>query len=156
MLSTQAPSHKTDVGQTRAQLWPRILASKMVLAEPRRLPVRIWRINWGTSIPVGQAFMQGASWQNRHREPSSRACPGLRGGLMSAKFFSSCSSASLGAASLDIGTPLLLATTAKSILSGARFVSETASCFYTDMLGTDSSPIKESRCTNIIPRKETV
>src|SRR5215470_15853668 len=73
-----------------------MLASRIVLAEPRRLPVRIWRMNWGTSIPVGQALMQGASWQNRQREPSSNACEGVKGGLMSAKFLSSCSSGSLG------------------------------------------------------------
>src|SRR4029077_8183552 len=86
----------------RAQLCPRMLAERIVLAEPRILPVRICRMNCGTSISVGQALMQGASWQNRQREPSSRACAGVSGGLMSAKFFSSCSGESLAAGSLNI------------------------------------------------------
>src|SRR5205085_502880 len=38
------------------------------------------------------ALMQGASWQNKQRDPSSRACERVSGGLMSAKFFSNCSS----------------------------------------------------------------
>src|SRR5262249_9919161 len=40
--------------------------------------------------------MHGASWQNKQREPSSSALEGGSGGLMSAKFLSSCSSGSLG------------------------------------------------------------
>ena len=38
-----------------------MLASKMVFAEPVRLPAAIWRMNSGMSIEVGQAFWQGAS-----------------------------------------------------------------------------------------------
>src|ERR1051326_5885250 len=79
-----------------------MVADKMVRAEPRMLPVRICRMNCGTSISVGHAFTQGASWQNRQREASSSACAGVSGGLRSAKFFSSCSGDSLGAGSLNI------------------------------------------------------
>ncbi len=35
----------------------------MVRAEPTRLPVPIFRMKVGTSMLVGQARMQGASWQ---------------------------------------------------------------------------------------------
>ena len=62
-VCTQARSHSSSVGQTRAQLPPRMFASRMVWAEPRKLPVAILRMNEGTSIPVGQASTQGASWQ---------------------------------------------------------------------------------------------
>ena len=60
---TQAPSHNTSTGQTRAQLAPRMLASRIVRAEPRRLPEEIFLMNFGTSMCVGQAAAQGASAQ---------------------------------------------------------------------------------------------
>ena len=62
-LRTQAPSHRTSVGQTRAQLPPRMLASRMVSAAPRTLSVWMPRMKRGMSMPVGQASTQGASWQ---------------------------------------------------------------------------------------------
>ena len=42
---------------------PMMLLSKMVLAEPSVLPVLIFRMKLGMSMPVGQAVMQGASLQ---------------------------------------------------------------------------------------------
>src|SRR5258706_13773925 len=45
----------------------------------------------GTSIRVGQAIVQGASKQYRHREASIAACRAFIGGEISAKFFSYCS-----------------------------------------------------------------
>ena len=60
---TQASSHSVSVGQTRAHMPPMMLASKMVLAAPSRLPAAICRMNSGMSIEVGQAFWQGASKQ---------------------------------------------------------------------------------------------
>ncbi len=52
---------------------PRMFESKMVRAEPRRLPVAIFRMNSGMLIPVGQAPMHGASWQYRQRFASASA-----------------------------------------------------------------------------------
>ena len=60
---TQAPSQSTCVGQTRAQLAPSTLASRIVRAAPVRLSVAIFLMKAGTSMPVGQAAMQGASKQ---------------------------------------------------------------------------------------------
>jgi hypothetical protein len=37
--------------------------SKIVRAAASGVPVAIWRMNSGMSIAVGQAVMQGASWQ---------------------------------------------------------------------------------------------
>ncbi len=37
--------------------------SKIVLAAASGVPVEIWRMTSGMSIEVGQAVMQGASWQ---------------------------------------------------------------------------------------------
>src|SRR5580704_449797 len=82
---TQAPSHKTSTGQTRAQLAPRILASRMVRAEPERLPLAIFLINRGTSICVGHAAAQGASKQKRHRLASGNAACRSSGGCRSGK-----------------------------------------------------------------------
>ena len=58
---TQACSHSTSVGQTRAHMPPSGFASKIALAAPRRLS---WAMRWiklGMSMPVGQAVWQGAS-----------------------------------------------------------------------------------------------
>ncbi|MNN61043.1 hypothetical protein D3C81_1762580 [compost metagenome] len=60
-LSTQAPSHSCSVGQTREQEAPTGLSSIITLAEPFKLPVAIFLINDGILMPVGHAFMQGAS-----------------------------------------------------------------------------------------------
>src|SRR6266513_5802460 len=59
-------------------------------------------MNAGTSMWVGQAIVQGASWQNRHLFASSSAASFVSGGAMSAKFAASCSSVS--AATLGTGT----------------------------------------------------
>ncbi len=48
--STQAPSQRTSVGQARAQLPPKMLASRIVRAAPISSWCRIWRMNRGTSI----------------------------------------------------------------------------------------------------------
>src|SRR5258706_11507771 len=53
----------------------------------------------GTSIRVGQAIVQGASKQYRHREASIDACRAFIGGEISAKFFSYCSGVSFVAVS---------------------------------------------------------
>jgi hypothetical protein len=60
-MRTQAASHNTSVGQTRAQLPPKMFCSRIVNAEPRTFSVAILRMNDGMSMPVGQASMQGAS-----------------------------------------------------------------------------------------------
>jgi hypothetical protein len=56
-----------------------MLLSRIVLAEPRVLPVLICRMKPGMSMDVGQALMQGASWQNRHLALSARAWGGIQG-----------------------------------------------------------------------------
>jgi hypothetical protein len=63
VFSTHAPSHKTSTGQTRAQVAPMGLASKMTRAEPWRFPDAIFLMNAGTSMCVGQACVHGASKQ---------------------------------------------------------------------------------------------
>ena len=50
-------------GVERAQLPPRMLADRMSVAAPCRLPVVMRRMKLGMSMPVGQAVMHGASWQ---------------------------------------------------------------------------------------------
>ncbi len=45
----------------------------MVVAAPSTFPVAILRMNVGTSMPVGQAAMQGASKQYRQRFASTTA-----------------------------------------------------------------------------------
>jgi hypothetical protein len=40
-----------------------MFADRIRRAEPRTLPVAIFWMKPGMSIPVGQASMQGASWQ---------------------------------------------------------------------------------------------
>src|SRR5260370_35085059 len=77
---TQEPSQSTSTGHTREQLRPRILASRMVCAEPRRLPVEIFLIKRGTSMWVGQAAVHGASKQYRQRLASTRADCGSKAG----------------------------------------------------------------------------
>ena len=72
-------------GQTREQLRPKTLASRMASAEPRRLPVAIFLMKRGTSMCVGQAAAQGASKQNRQRLASATAACGLNGGWSSGK-----------------------------------------------------------------------
>ncbi len=59
--STQAPSHSSCTGQTRAQVAPRRLDSRIVRADPRKLCVLIFLMNFGMSMCVGQAWVQGAS-----------------------------------------------------------------------------------------------
>src|SRR5437899_8545850 len=82
---THAPSQSTSTGHTREQLRPRMLASRMVAAEPRRLPVEIFLMNRGTSMWVGQAAAHGASKQYRHLLDSTSADRESNGGLISAK-----------------------------------------------------------------------
>ena len=67
VLSTQAPSQSTSVGQARAQEPPKMLASRIVLAAPISFLCMICRMNFGTSMCVGQARVQGASKQYRQR-----------------------------------------------------------------------------------------
>src|SRR5271155_1771563 len=99
---TQAPSQSTSVGQTRPQLCPRMLASRITRAEPRRLSVEIFFMNEGTSMWVGHAMVQGASKQKRQRAASTAAWRGLIRGEISAKFLSYCSGESLGAVSRSV------------------------------------------------------
>src|ERR1035437_5948872 len=70
---THDPSHTTSTGQTREQLSPKMLASRIVSAEPRRFPLEIFLMNRGTSIWVGQAPIHGASKQKRQRLASASA-----------------------------------------------------------------------------------
>src|ERR1700727_2249245 len=92
---TQAPSHNTSTGQARAQLAPRMLASRMVRAEPARLPVAIFLMKRGTSMWVGHAVAHGASKQNRQRLASGKAAWRSKGGWKSGKraAVSGCTSA---------------------------------------------------------------
>jgi hypothetical protein len=82
---TQAPSQSTSTGQTRAQLAPRMFASSMVMAEPRRLPLEIFLMKRGTSMWVGQAAVQGASAQKRQRLASTVASWLVNAGCRSGK-----------------------------------------------------------------------
>src|SRR5580692_5946964 len=83
--STQAPSQRTSTGQAREQLAPRMFASRIVFADPSRLPLAIFLMNRGTSMCVGQAMVQGASKQYRQRFASVRAAVLLKGGCRSGK-----------------------------------------------------------------------
>lgn len=60
---TQAPWHNSSTGQTRAQVAPSRLLSRIVIPDPRTLPVEILRMKPGMSMWVGQACMHGASKQ---------------------------------------------------------------------------------------------
>src|SRR2546425_2417834 len=70
---TQAPSHSALAGHNWAQLSPRIFASRIIRAEPCRLPLRICCMKPGTSMRAGHASMQGLSKQNRHLDASTTA-----------------------------------------------------------------------------------
>jgi hypothetical protein len=62
-----------------------MLASRMVFAEPSRLPLAIFLMNFGTSMCVGQACMHGASKQYRQRFASATAAVFSNGGCRSGK-----------------------------------------------------------------------
>src|SRR6202045_3602695 len=81
--STHAPSHNSCTGHTRAQVAPSKLDSRMVRAEPGKLPVEIFLMNLGMSIWVGQACVQGASKHIKQRADSVTASCSLRGGSSS-------------------------------------------------------------------------
>ena len=49
------------MGQTRAQMPPRMFCDRMVRAAASGTPVEISRMNSGMSMEVGQAVTQGAS-----------------------------------------------------------------------------------------------
>jgi hypothetical protein len=70
---TQEPSQSTSTGQTRAQLAPSTLASRIVFADPITLPEAIFLMKRGTSMCVGHAPMHGASKQLRQRFASTTA-----------------------------------------------------------------------------------
>src|SRR5467141_3532958 len=76
-----------------------MFASRITRAAPRTFPVMMRLMKPGTSIRVGQAIVQGASKQYRHREASINACRAFIGGEISAKFFSYCSGVSFVAVS---------------------------------------------------------
>ncbi len=78
--STHAPSQSTPTGQTREQLAPSTLDSRIVRADPGRLPLAIFLMKRGTSMCVGHACMQGASKQKRQRFASGIAACGVNGG----------------------------------------------------------------------------
>ena len=58
---TQASSQSVSVGQTRAQMPPRMFCSRIVRAAASGTPLAISRMKSGMSIEVGQAATQGAS-----------------------------------------------------------------------------------------------
>src|SRR5215469_3538267 len=60
-----------------------MLASRMVIAEPRRLPAAIFLMKRGTSMWVGHAAVQGASKQKRQRLASTTASCGAKAGCSS-------------------------------------------------------------------------
>jgi len=64
---------------------PWMLASKIVRAAPRTLPVEILRMNSGISMLVGHAVTHGASWQYRQRFASITAWSRSYGALKSVK-----------------------------------------------------------------------
>ena len=81
--STHAPSHSSCTGHTRAQVAPNKFESRMVRAEPRRIPVEIFLMNFGISMCVGQACVQGASKHIKHRAASTAASLAVSGGKSS-------------------------------------------------------------------------
>ena len=81
--STHAPSHSSCTGHTRAQVAPNKFESRMVRAEPRRFPVEIFLMNFGISMCVGQACVQGASKHIKHRAASTAASLAVSGGKSS-------------------------------------------------------------------------
>jgi hypothetical protein len=62
-----------------------MFASRIVFAEPSKLPLAIFLMNFGTSMWVGHAAMHGASKQYRHLWASITAAVGSNGGCKSAK-----------------------------------------------------------------------
>ena len=74
----QACSHNLSYGQTLAQQPPKILFSLMVSAAPLTFLKRIERINFAGSVPAGQLWLHGASWQRRHLDASYIAVLGLK------------------------------------------------------------------------------
>src|ERR1041385_5155366 len=96
-LKTHAPSQSESTGQIRPQLMPRMLASRISFALPRRLPDAIFLMNAGISMCVGQARVHGASKQNRQRLASTLALCEANGGLISAKFAAYSASVNFGA-----------------------------------------------------------
>lgn len=52
-----------SVGQPRAHMPPRMFWLRIVFAAASGVPVMICRMKSSTSIEVGQASVQGASWQ---------------------------------------------------------------------------------------------
>src|SRR5580658_5283383 len=74
-----------------------MFALRITRADPRKLFVEIFLMKAGTSICVGQAIVQGASKQKRHRAASIAACRGVISGEISAKFASYSSAESFGA-----------------------------------------------------------
>jgi hypothetical protein len=79
-----------------------MFALRITRADPRKLFVEIFLTNAGTSICVGQAIVQGASKQKRHRAASIAACRGVISGEISAKFASYSSADSFGADSCSV------------------------------------------------------
>ena len=61
VLRTQASSHSSSTGQTRAHMPPMMLDCRMVVAAPRVFSVAIDLMKLGMSIEVGQASIHGAS-----------------------------------------------------------------------------------------------
>src|SRR5204863_9982343 len=107
LFMTHAPSQSTSTGHTREQLRPRILASRIAAADPRRLPDAIFLMKRGTSMWVGQAPAQGASKQYRQRLASTTAARASNGGWISAKWLAN-SSPSRGGAGLFPRLPAAL------------------------------------------------
>ena len=62
-IRTQTSSQSVSVGQTRAHMPPMMFCSRMVSAAAWVFSVAICRMNIGISMEVGQAVVQGASWQ---------------------------------------------------------------------------------------------
>ena len=85
--STQAPSHNSCTGHTRAQLAPSKFASRMVRADPGKFPVEIFLMNFGISMCVGQACVHGASKHIRQRADSTAASFCVSGGSNSPNGF---------------------------------------------------------------------
>ena len=99
--STQALSHSTSTGHTRAQVAPSRLSSKIVLAAASGLPSAISRTKRGTSTPTGQAAAHGGGAygpaQKRQRSASNSAASISRGGLSSEKAIDRCHASSVSA-----------------------------------------------------------
>ena len=92
-VRTQAPSHRTSTGQTRAQVPPSRFSAKIVSAAAAGSSAAIAPMKRGTSTPAGQATMQGAgAWgppHSRQRSASRSASVRVSGGRSSSKTGSS-------------------------------------------------------------------